>query len=1054
MRFYGLLITSLLCAADAIRAQHDVCRWQQDAHYTIDAALDTRTHRLTGREKIEYTNHSPDSLHALYLNLYVNAFRKHSRMRHYQDERYRAFGGSILGYYPDYILGNMEILGVYDGQGRVLFDEEDDTILKVSLREPLAPGDCITVYIEFEETIPFLIRRMGRRNREGVDYSMAQWYPKLCVYDPNGWHLDSYLGREFYGEFATYDISLTLPEEYVVGATGTLINASTPDALMQTPADSTRRDRLVEQTRIPSDPVVEEHYQTPDTLLNQNDELDQFLSQLSSLSTDKESEGLRTWRYRAERVHDFAWCADTDYRYDSVLCGSTRVHFLYLPSVAKQWEKMKTWTCAILDYMNAHVGPYPYPELTIAQAGDGGMEYPSMVFITGNRGAYSLASVTTHEIIHNWFYGALANDEVHEAWMDEGITSYYTTRVMEHLFGRYAMREYDSPFKQKHYPNEDALVSTFASYEWWAKQGWEEKTLTHSDRFISDESYAYSVYTKGHVFMNVLEYYFGREELDRLMRRYYQTYAFTHVSTDRFRRFLEQESGTELEWLFEQWLGTTRTCDYGIRDIDGSWTEESGRRVYIADISLQRYGWIEMPLDVVVTLKNKSQYGYRIPAQMHDADKPGLERRPVWDISSPQYTLILELDDAIESVVIDTSGMLPDDNRWNNSTGIWNKFEVHLQKPVPYYPKPDKYILTHRPSFWYNGPDRLRAGYRAKGRWATDAYRLSAGVYYGVKSRQPDYEWHLATPLYGAGRQTELEWASCRLEGRTVHSIELNKKWFVSAYDYPPYHEAAARLSYSRLVDADYLPRGIRWDKGAVQTLQLSYSYQNRYFNSPRVVIGMETSVWKSDRSFSKIYFTYFRPVELVRWYLTLNLRMYAGYAVGNVPAQEQFYLSGASPQEMFHQRFFRSAGTVPASLWQHGLARHWYADGGGSMSGYYDANLAANKIWTNNLDLYISNPLRRMFRQDLLFLTHSRPFLFIDGGLTWKHDRNLTAQFRKRWLADAGAGMVYDLSIIPDWWGKYQLRFEVPFWVSRPAINGDGRTFKFRWLAGLYNSF
>lgn len=1052
MRIYGLLM--LLFTAGAVRAQSQACGWQQDAHYTIDAELDTRTHRLSGREKIQYTNHAPDTLHALYLNLYVNAFRKHSRMRQYQDERYRAFGGSLLGYYPDYILGNMEILGVYDGQGRVLFDEEDDTILKVSLREPLAPGGRVTVYIEFEETVPFLIRRMGRRNREGIDYSMAQWYPKLCVYDRNGWHLDTYLGREFYGEFATYEVSLTLPEAYVIGATGTLVNASSPGAMMQIPADSTRRDRLDEQTRVPSYPAVDNPDQ-PDTLLNQNHELEELLSRFSSLSTEMASGGQRTWRFRAERVHDFAWCADPDYRYDSVLCGPTRVHFLYLPSVARQWERMKEWTGAILDYMNAHVGPYPYPDLTIAQAGDGGMEYPSIAFITGNRPPYSLASVTAHEVIHNWFYGALANDEVHEAWMDEGITSYYTTRVMNTLFGRYAMRDYGTPFKQKHYPNEDALVSTFASYEWWAKQGWEEKTLTHSDRFISDESYAYSVYTKGHVFMNVLEYYFGREAFDRLMRRYYETHAFTHVSTDGFRRFLEQESGTELEWLFEQWLGTTRTCDYGIRDIDGRWVVEGGRRFYAAEIHLRRYGLIEMPLDVVVTLKNKSQYGYRIPAHMLDADKPGLERRPVWDFSTRAYTLILELDDAIESVAIDTSRMMPDANRRDNATGLWNKFEMHIQKPVSYYPTLDTYVLTHRPSVWYNSPDGLRAGYRAHGRWATDEYRLRAGAYYGVKSRRPDYELILATPLYNLGRQTEMELTSLRLEGRSAHSLGLNKKWFVNAYDYPPYHQTSARIIYSRLFDADYLPRGISWDKGDVQSLQIEYRYRSRYFNSPQAAIGFETSVWKSDWRFSKISFSYYHPVELVRWYLTLNLRTYAGYAVGDVPAQAQFYLAGASPQEMFHQRFFRSAGTVPASLWQNRSARHWYADGGGSMSGYYNANIAANKIWTNNLDLYMANPLKRMFRQDLLLLTHSRPFLFFDGGLTWEHNRDLTDTFKKRWLSDAGAGMVYDLNMIPDWWGIYQLRFEIPFWVSRPSLNhGDTRTFKIRWLVGLYNSF
>ncbi len=1025
----------------------DIQDWQQDVHYFIDAELDANTHILTGYEKIVYTNHSPDTLNKVYFNLYANAFRKHSNMRHYQDQRYSAFGGSWMGLLPEYALGEMEILSVSDGEDQILSHESDDTILSVLLAHPLLPGKKCILRIEFRLRIPVLIRRMGRHNREGVDYTLAQWYPKVCVYGREGWHLDYYLGREFFGEIGTYEISITLPEHYIVGATGCLLNAANPEVMLGIPADSTSGFRLLDSVRRKPDLT-----ELPDSLLHSNLSLDEILSNLETMAVAiSPKEPLRTWRYRQERVHDFAWCADPDYVSADTLCGETRVRILHLPDVSQQWRPVKSWVCGILKYMEENVGPFPYPDLTVAQAGDGGMEYPSIAFITGRRGEYSLASVTAHEVIHNWFYGALANDEVHEAWLDEGMTSYYTTRVMESMFGRFAMKESRTawPFRYKY--ADDARIRTFSDYEWWAKQGYEEPVLKHADLFLTDESYGYSAYTKGHVFMNALEYYFGKNRFDELMKKYFKSYAYRHVSTQTLRTFMERESGTDLSSWFDQWLKTTGTCDYGIGNISESARNENGLRFYETRIQLHRKGSVIMPVDVYIQEKNGQWLGFRIPSHPTDPDIPELERRPVWNRFTDSYTLIIELGDAVERVVIDTSHLLPDVHRSDNMSGLLPPIDWSFQKPWRRPPATDVYRVEYLPSLWFNHPDGLRLDSRFQGVWAVDEHRLKTELYYGIRSRRPGYRFEYRTPIYSAGRQVELSLQSCRLEGRTEQDVSVNKKWFGAGYDYPPYHTLKAGLRYARLYDDDYLPAGIRWDRGHQTSFYMNYRFRPGYRKENRLDGAMETSFLHSEQQYVKFDMTFQYTIPWITKFVNIRSRSFFGYSTGSVPSQSRFYLAGASPQEMFRQPLYRSAGTLPRDVWIRGQNRHWHLDGGGSMTGYYNADISTKKILTQSFEFTVPNIFYLMISRDLLILNRSEPFIFTESGLFWKENRSLFRHFRDAVVFDAGAGFIYRMSFIPEWMGRYQFRFECPFWVSRPSLNNaNEKQFKKRWVVGL----
>lgn len=1028
---------------DAVISQTHLPSWQQRIQYFIDAELDPMQRIVFGKQKIVYTNNSPDTLRVIYLNLYVNAFRKNSLMETYQIERNKFEGGSLISVLNDRYLGYNKVKNIRDEDQNFLDFEIDDTILKFVPNNPILPGTTSAFTLDFELKVPWLLRRMGWRNREGIEFSMAQWYPKLCVYDQKGWHLNYYLGREFYGEFSTFDVSITLPENYVVGASGQLMNAADIDSMMKKDPDQTQPDRLF---------ATKDTSALPDSSVNE--ELESVLAEFSKIMKEKPPiVKQRTWLYRAENVHDFAWCADPDYLYEKVEHEGVRIHLLYQPDVSEKWKEMKTWTVQILEYMNTHVGRYPYKDFTIAQGGDGGMEYPNIVFITGDRDPKSLASVTAHEMVHNWFYGVMANNETMEAWLDEGVTSYYTTRLMEHMFGRYANIDYSSPFQQRWFPKEDARVATYTELDWWIKQGYEEKVLQHADFFKSDRSYLYSVYYKGEVFMFTLEYFFGRERLDDLIRKFYSVWHLHHVSTEDMKRFFEKETGIELDWLFEEWLQTTEICDYAVEKTRGRWNRDGN--YFESEIVLKRNGFIEMPVDLTVTLENDSAITYRIPAHHDDPDISGYERQPVWNKVTTQYLLYLELPYAVKSVAIDTTLLMPDIHRMNNRSGLLPKTEWRFRMPVNSKPTLNTYVIEHRPSFWYNSTDLLRAGYQFNGKWATDEHRIRAGIYYGFDSRKTDYELGYATPLYGLGRQIFLDVKSYRLEGRTENSFSITKRLYNATLYRPPVHSFTAGFRSNYLFDSRYLPPGIQWDKKYVNVLQLEWSVQSRLYNSPKLKTDFETTTFGSQWNFSKFYVTGRWPISIIKRYVTLTPYLFGGYAVGSVPAQEQFYLAGASPRQMFENKFYRSRGTLPDGIWRNSStgSRHLYYDGEGSMSGYADSNIFGKKLMTFNADVLYKNPFQFITKKNIFFVTQFDPYFFFDAGLLWSDNKDLIKNMNDYLLMDGGWGLTYQLPF-PAVIGNYKLKSEFPIWVNKPERNGKRGSVAFRWLLGLSNEF
>lgn len=369
-------------------------RWQQRVKYTMNIDMNVQTNQFTGKQKLEYWNNSPDTLTRVFYHLYFNAFQPNSMMDT-RSRRQGAINGSggrpdwdqrvkdrILNLKPNEI-GYQRVLSL-KMNGRPQVFNELETILEVRLDKPILPRSKVVFDMEFEAQVPLQIRRSGRDNPTSkVRYSMSQWYPKLCEYDYEGWHPTPYVGREFYGVWGDYDVSINIDKKYILGGSGYLQNPN----------------------------QVGYGYEE------------------NSAKVNRPAGEKLTWRFYAPNVHDFMWAADPEYVHKTrKVNDSVTLHVLYKPTNAgaADWEKILDDAARAFPYIEKTFGVYPYRQYSFIHGGDGGMEYPMATLLIGP-GAW------LHEWMHNWYQGLLGTNESLYAWMDEGFTTYAEDRVTAFL---------------------------------------------------------------------------------------------------------------------------------------------------------------------------------------------------------------------------------------------------------------------------------------------------------------------------------------------------------------------------------------------------------------------------------------------------------------------------------------------------------------------------------------------------------------------------------------------------------------------------------------------
>ena len=586
--------------------------YQQHAKYQMDIDVDAENFTYKGKQNLIYTNNSPDELQVVYYHLYWNAFKAGSMMDQRVagqgkngDSRLQANGISRLASIPKNEEGAQNIHWIKQN-GKNLKFEIQETIMKVYLDTPIKPNSSTTFTMEWDAVIPMQIRRAGRNNREGVDMTVTQWYPKISEYDYDGWATFDYVGREFHAPFSDYDVTIKIDKDYVLGAGGTLEN----------PTEVKGYDKK------------------------------------AVIKTDRNRKA--TWKWTAKNILDFAWAADRDYSVESfVVLDGPKIYFVYQKGEkTKLWLEARPYVTKFFQLMNATYGRYVYPSYAFIQGGDGGMEYGMSTMMLGEaKTLEGLIGLMVHEGGHSWNQQIMAYNESVRPWMDEGFTSYYDDYIMYQLF---------PPAKPKANP----FTETIDRYRNFVKKGIEEPAGWLGDHHDNGTAYSFATYIKGELFLVQLGYIIGEQNLERVMKEFYQEWKLKHPTDRDFMHIAQRISGMDLKWFHHYWINTVKTIDYGIKDV------QYGEN--FTTVTLINKGSIPMPIDFSVLTVNKEVINFQIPLSMthnwKSADIYGdFKTMNYWPWTQKEYLVTIPYNKSqISAMGIDFSQRMADVNPEDN----------------------------------------------------------------------------------------------------------------------------------------------------------------------------------------------------------------------------------------------------------------------------------------------------------------------------------------------------------------------------------------------------
>ncbi|NQZ77469.1 MAG: M1 family metallopeptidase [Ekhidna sp.] len=579
--------------------------WQQRVDYQMAIDFNVDKHQFAGKQTLKYYNNSPDTLRKVFYHLYFNAFQPGSMMdtrsRSIEDPDGRV--GDRISKLDNSEIGYHKIITLTQDDENVIFEIEG-TVLEVTLSKPILPGSSTVLDMNFQSQVPIQIRRSGRNSAEGIDYSMAQWYPKIAEYDERGWHAHPYVAREFYAPWGDFDIKLTIDKKYVVAATGLLQNGND----------------------------IGYGYQEQ--------------------GIDVKRKGKKLiWHFKAINVHDFVWAADRDYvQTTSQVPNGPLLRFFYQQnSKTEAWEDLPELAVKAFSFIEKNFGKYPYSQYSIIQGGDGGMEYPMATLITGERNIKSLVGVTVHEALHSWYQGTLATNESYYAWMDEGFTTYATAETMAQLFDG----------------SDRTQARNYQVYDYLTLTGKEEALSTHSDHFNTNSAYSLGSYYKGAIALAQMNYLIGKESTAKALKRYYNEWKFKHPDANDWIRVFEKESGVELDWYLDYWVNSTHTIDYAIDSVGGNDESTSitlkreGKMPMPVDIYVTFIdGTKKIYYTPLVMMRGEKKNETSI-------ERKTLPDWP-WTHTSYQFSIDRPIQD-IKTIEIDESGFMADVNRKNNT---------------------------------------------------------------------------------------------------------------------------------------------------------------------------------------------------------------------------------------------------------------------------------------------------------------------------------------------------------------------------------------------------
>ncbi len=951
--------------------------WQQEVDCDIHVSLDTDNHTLTGKETIIYTNNSPDTLNQFFFHLYPNAYKeKTSQLIRDYMPRTKYFLVGLTKSRRGWI--DVTKLTV---AGKTIDFSVEGTILSADFPSPLPPGGKTTFEIEFNEKIR---KRLGRAGYIKDHYDIAQWYPKIAVYDKNGWHPDQFRKGEFYGEFCNFDIYITLPDKYVIAATGVPVSGD--------PGWKKNRSGKNRQDSFPAP----------------TENIEKVVSA-----------GNKTVHFRARKVHDFAWSANPEF-----VVQDTTWHDIHIMSFYR--ESNKAWQDSVLarglrtmQWLEEFAGPYGYPQISIVDSPtQRGMEYPMLV-MNGSPDE----NLILHEVGHNYFYGMLANDERYEAWMDEGFTQYQMLRYAYDHYGPSGKPGEKDGFLSSHRRNlwEGVSKPVINAH----RTGYAERVATPHHEFKN--SSRTMLYLKAPLFLRYLHHITGAETFDKIIHAYFEKWKFKHVDEEAFLSVCEEISGMELEELFQQWLHTTKECDFKLESFEVERTDEG----YKTSVHIERKGELMTPVSLVFRFANGNSLSKRVDGMPRSVKKSYIfEKKPV-------------------SAAINPGNEILDIYQLDNYQP--RKRDLAFDNPLNSYYPPDAYQFRWLPIGFYNDIDGAKFGLRLNGGYDNMYRKFTLQSLYSAESGTYDIYGDFEHPLGYLGRDASINMRGYYREGRQGASITLNKI-LRENYSTPVPKHLSLRLAYQELRNSSYVFPDT-YEKGANirSGLSLYVSPQTDLF-ATSLKFSFDRSFWGSKNNYEKTSLdARLWPSNRFPFPFKPRMRLFAGHTSIDPPLQEKYRLSGAGALAGEDYFWLRSKG----AFWKDNY-NNIRVSGGPNLRGYFDCALNFKRIFASNLELQLPFPLP--LSRKLSMILKRELYLFYDWGSVYDenpflelsntkigamHRAGVTSSTFKDGISDFGIGI-----------SLFGIVAEFPIYLSHPSIVDGDEKWDFRWTIGINKLF
>ena len=807
--------------------------FQQEVNYEIDVKLNDEKHTLSAYEKIEYKNNSPDELSFLWFHIWPNAYKDDSTAYAKQagtNSRFAKSDSSERGFIDslDFKIDGTKIDWSYHSQWI--------DVVKLNLTAPLQPGETVTIETPFFVKLPGEV--FSRLGHTGKHYEITQWYPKPAVYDNNGWHPMPYLNQgEFYSEFGTFDVKITLPENYKVMATGDLVNGEKEYLWLE------------EMTSI-----------TDSLNALSSKKLKKWIKIHKESNSDSESTELKTLHFRQENVHDFAWFADKKWlvqkgelslpsRSDPITLWS-----FYLPKNAELWRNSIEYLHDSGYWFSKYYGDYPYNHIT-AVDGDlsagGGMEYPNITVIASMPSKHLLEMVIMHEVGHNWFYGIIGSNERYHTWMDEGLNDYSNIRYWQDKYKNTDERLV--VFE----PIQDKLgIAKSLQYSWFTYLQYASSAKSKNVQPLNLKADEYTPsnyglnYSKTGVFTRFLHHYLGDEKMDEIMQEYYRKWKYRHPNPEDFKAVFDSKSNKNLDWYFKGAFETIDYIDYAII--------KKGNQFIVSN-----NGTLSTPVEVVFYGKDKNE----------------IERTWLENIDKEKA---IQGPKGVRYAIIDPDEHMPDVKRENNSTR--STVKLHWVWDQPTYYDHDINFVPWANANYYNGftPGLM-------------FYKGGAPGYSGLTALEPMWDLKnkkLVGKIFKSFNfdknifnESKLEISGMRLHGNSDGKIKYNGRI-----------SNKANKDFSLLLSHNHLEESILdsslYSSGDYATLTFQYSY-NKKLEGLIKDVSFKSGVLVS-KSFSKSWIegkTKIKPHKKINF----NMRGWAGdfHNDKEIPNQYRTYLSG-----------------------------------------------------------------------------------------------------------------------------------------------------------------